>query len=397
MARPLVINEALCFITKKRGRYAVKQLKALLFDFYDEETIAVAKNTLLAAVNELNVDGCSNVIRKRRQSKENVELKIRNDIDDVILLMTFVDEKNVADRLPIYVAADPDLIPSGRLTDGDFQVLISKLDKIDANCTSMRSELNSRSVNHLRFNANTGSKKGVDGISGANIRFQSGRPAFADSEGLSSALDSECDIEGKDAEEFFTPKSRNDLKRANALKKRARDESSVGPSFSDIVAKPPSKLVMLGQAGSSSLKAADKLYVSKSVYRVGNVDSSNTSDDVKQFVQTLGVRVVSCYERTSSKRLLDANKTFRICIFTADRAKFLSPDNWSVGICIEKWMFKPKADDHESEAGRAPKSSRVSDSPLPGPSGSTSTATAASVANTDVVAAGGGLNKGVNN
>ena len=220
MARPLVINEALCFITKKIGRYAAKQLKALLYDFYNEETISLAKNTLLDAITALKVDGCHSIVRKRRNSKENPEMKIRGDMDDIILLMTFTDEKSVMDRLPIYVAADPDLIPSSRLTDSDFQVLINKLDKIEANCTSMRLELNSRSMSQLRFTANSGSQRMTDGVK--VIRPPQSRLDVADSEGLSSARDSECDVEGNYAELFFTPRSRNEVKRANALKKRAR-------------------------------------------------------------------------------------------------------------------------------------------------------------------------------
>jgi len=58
-----------------------------------------------------------------------------------------------------------------------------------------------------------------------------------------------------DVELFITPRTKNDVKRSNAVKKRAR-ESPTAPLFSEIAAKVPSKVVMLGHAVNSSLKVS---------------------------------------------------------------------------------------------------------------------------------------------
>jgi len=42
------------------------------------------------------------------------------------------------------------------------------------------------------------------------------------------------------------------------------------------------------------------------------------------------------------KPIFKGNKTFRVCIIDVDRSIFLSHCNWSVGISIMKWVFKPK-------------------------------------------------------
>jgi len=241
---------------KKRGRFTVKQLKALLYDFYDSETIAVAKNVLLDAVNELKVDGGPKITRKRRDSKENPEAKIRGDIDDLILLVTFADEINVMERLPIYVAADPDLVPSMRLMEGDLLVLINKLDKIDERCRSLQTDLEiTRSLTQMRLSGATSAKQGSNIKHSANVHFQKGHLAVTDSEGVSSARESDCEMAANDAELFITPRTKSDVKRSNTVKKRAR-ESPTAPLFSEIAAKVPSKVVMLGHAVNSSLKAS---------------------------------------------------------------------------------------------------------------------------------------------
>ena len=66
-----------------------------------------------------------------------------------------------------------------------------------------------------------------------------------------------------------------------------------------------------------------------------------------QYIKSIGVRIVSCFDRTLLNSRYADNKTFRICVLDADRDKLLSADNWPIGVCIEKWKFKPKKTDGE--------------------------------------------------
>jgi len=101
-SRPIIISEPLCFLTTKRGRFAVKQLKSLLFDFYNGDTLSTAKDVLLDSMTSAKIDGIPNKMsRRRRDSKENPENKIQMDIDDLVTIITFLDENKLFDRLPI--------------------------------------------------------------------------------------------------------------------------------------------------------------------------------------------------------------------------------------------------------------------------------------------------------
>ena len=44
-ARSIVICEPLCYLVKKRGRYALSDLKTLMFNFYTGEQIAAARSS----------------------------------------------------------------------------------------------------------------------------------------------------------------------------------------------------------------------------------------------------------------------------------------------------------------------------------------------------------------
>jgi len=65
----------------------------------------------------MKIDGLPKTSRKRRDSRENQDVKIHHDIDDIIALVTFLDEKKLLDSLLIFVAADPDMIPFVKLLE----------------------------------------------------------------------------------------------------------------------------------------------------------------------------------------------------------------------------------------------------------------------------------------
>ena len=47
-----------------------------------------------------------------------------NEIDDIFVLIAFMDERNLLIGLPVYVADNPDNMPSMRLYEGDLRILM---------------------------------------------------------------------------------------------------------------------------------------------------------------------------------------------------------------------------------------------------------------------------------
>lgn len=102
------------------------------------------------------------------------------------------------------------------------------------------------------------------------------------------------------------------------------------------------KMRIIGRAISAPMAASQHLTIQKEVYRVSNVDSSNTVDSMKQYLKNIGVRVHSCFDRTSLTPRFTDNKTFRVCILAVDKVNMLNEENWFTGISIQKWEFRPK-------------------------------------------------------
>jgi len=66
---------------------------------------------------------------------------MRQDVDDMISTMTSANENSIQEKLPIFLSADPDLLPSVKLTNGDLVCVMNKLCNIDQTLSAVRSEL----------------------------------------------------------------------------------------------------------------------------------------------------------------------------------------------------------------------------------------------------------------
>ena len=107
-----------------------------------------------------------------------------NKVDDILLAITSLDEKLLTKRLPCFISADPDRMPSLKLFDGDLSAVMTKLYKkmeevVTAVCQGFDRSSNTLSLlmSMKRDNANT-SRLGLRNIRQKNQRETStGLPA----------------------------------------------------------------------------------------------------------------------------------------------------------------------------------------------------------------------------
>jgi len=126
-AQRCVISERLCYTLKKYLQLPKKTLKQTLINFYSNEALQAAKDKLITAVDDLRLDNWTKPAKRRKDSRENVGNKIKLDAEDILDILTFLDENKAIDKLPLFVALDPDLIPSPALAEGDLQCVLGKI------------------------------------------------------------------------------------------------------------------------------------------------------------------------------------------------------------------------------------------------------------------------------
>ena len=94
----------------------------MIVDFYNAESIGTAIETLKLE----NWKSPPN--RREKGDKEN---KLRQELDDIMSALTFIDENASFTRLPRYSVDDLENIPIMRMESGEFAILMTKLDKLD--------------------------------------------------------------------------------------------------------------------------------------------------------------------------------------------------------------------------------------------------------------------------
>ena len=122
-----MLSDVLCFLKNKFGKVPLKQLKSVVADFYTVDDLSVAKVCLLSDIEALKSSVKFPHVPQRRDG----EARLAREVDDLITLFHCLDEHKLLDSLPRYVSADPDRMPSMRLFEGDMNVIMTMLEKLE--------------------------------------------------------------------------------------------------------------------------------------------------------------------------------------------------------------------------------------------------------------------------
>lgn len=124
----VVVNELLCFLVTKYSKFTKVHLKSILLGFYSETELSDAKDLLFADALKLSIDHNEMPRFIKRARGDN---RARLIADDVIELITFLDERKAVDGLPMYVARNLDRVPMVKMEDMELFCLVNKLGDLD--------------------------------------------------------------------------------------------------------------------------------------------------------------------------------------------------------------------------------------------------------------------------
>jgi hypothetical protein len=109
----------LSFLVEEFGKTQLNVLRSVVSDLYNVDTISEAKSSLWRISADCFLAKGLPHIPKRRDGPS----RLTCDVDDVISVLTFVDEQELLSYLPMYVSNSSDNMPSLRLFDGDSHLL----------------------------------------------------------------------------------------------------------------------------------------------------------------------------------------------------------------------------------------------------------------------------------
>jgi len=119
----LLLCAPLCFAVKRINTLETEMLFSALYGHYSDEEITVAKKQLKADIDSLKLT--------RHTDRYDVETRKKNEVNDIIKMLKFVDQQMSLSRLPKYVADDPDTMPYFRIMDGDFKHIIRRMNTME--------------------------------------------------------------------------------------------------------------------------------------------------------------------------------------------------------------------------------------------------------------------------
>jgi len=354
----VVLCDPLCFVVNKYGKTDVKALSSTLFDFYSTDVLSDAKKRLLVDIDMLNLTSKRPHIPHRRDG----DGRLQKEVDDILLLVNYLDEQKALDSLPKYVSGSPDNMPSLRLYEGDIGGLMTLLHSISHKVTEFGSALsaitrdvrtlqqaispesiqgrapvvNTRSTtadcNSYTTTASAGAAYQRDfpplpgdcetavGVTDRNVDCQS---ATATSWALQvstpvcsgnrfAALSTDDDDHQQSQQPFTTVvHSRRTKRRQRSSSQEHQQQRQPQPQRQASTAatqqQPPTASTrraptLFGKSTTTSTITAARKLCKKSVFCVDNVVTSCTVNDIRSFVEGLNVEVISCFETNPRRR-----------------------------------------------------------------------------------------------
>src|SRR5271163_1614939 len=94
---------------------------------------------LYDAIADLKLDIQLKMASNPGESK-NPDLKIKQDVEDLMVLFQLIDEQQIKDGIPLYLITDLDLTPSPRVVEGELSVVMHKPAPTEALCFSLQRE-----------------------------------------------------------------------------------------------------------------------------------------------------------------------------------------------------------------------------------------------------------------
>ena len=160
------------------------------------------------------------------------------------------------------------------------------------------------------------------------------------------------DDEQSDNGPFIEPRStRNRRKRQLSIQQRQQQQQQ----RQDVVVngdkqlRPPRRptaplLVGKSTVVKPSITAAKRI-IKKAVFCIDNLSVSYSVNDIRSFITTMGVDVISCFDVKPRRRRNESSpatnrKAFRVCISADDRERFLDESQWPDSVMIYEWFFK---------------------------------------------------------
>lgn len=326
-----IICELLFFIMNVIDQHPVMIVKQIINDFYRDDEIINAKQTLIQAtsdtVKNLSIQSC---LKKRIGDN-----KARASTDDILAIVLAIDENCLRDSIPVFCAANLSRLPVIPDEMSDISALRSEVKQLRqmaemSDLTSMKSE-----VGQLR-----------QLVEGLVSKFTPQNLSSVLSHALPS-LDADMVVDKGTQSTSILGVNKDAVDEAPVFNKEPA--GTVNETFADIVKlnaddfqlvtkKPrPKKKITVGESTSSSGFSG---VAKRAVVCVSRMEPDTSVEVVSVYLASKGINVLTCYLLKPPENARFAS--MRLCVPQNDVKKLFESHLWPYGVVVRPWTFKSK-------------------------------------------------------
>jgi hypothetical protein len=391
MQKDLEVDSVLCFLCNKIDNYSKKILESTVLEFFREDEILSAKQSLVHACSKHNKTNTIQQFVKRRIG----ENKVKSNVDDILNILYTLDENESLDFLPVFCIADTSRIPilADEMTDiGYIRKTVSEMQGHLVTLTSKLQQLLSRrsvteiatqtdptdigapwSEETLTVNAAAqgvpvdpmiaASVITVNGVSneasvrsaavGSVLSVKDGNLVASRARktaeiprsltGYSAALNSLPPAGGSSVSSASSRPSsdvRSTAQRSQPNATRGDDDDGYSLARNK---KSRRRKVVIGGQHEAPFRGVEK----KVVLCVNRLDPGTNTEDIVAHLESKDVRVFSCFvvkkqHESDSESIPRRFISMRLCVSMSDSDVVMAADSWPRGVTIRHWSFKGK-------------------------------------------------------
>ncbi|ESN99546.1 hypothetical protein HELRODRAFT_176713 [Helobdella robusta] len=287
----LLVSEVLWYFLENSENFDKVNFQNLVSDFFSHEELSAAKKILINEIENLKKEKKEKLFNKSRGNT-----KIDKTLD-VIDLLKFILENEMAQLLPTFVILNIKRIPNNPLTN--LTDLFIKNEKIE-NKINQLLDTNKNVLNKL-----TAALTCTNNISTSSDKTYNNN-----------------NIHLNDSKEITnTPIINPKISWVNKMKNETQSDDSQ----------------IVGSQADDSFFTASKQIIKKKIFYVGNVDLPNSTMIVKH-CESKGIKVITCLPVSKKNDTDDPPSftSFRLCVPAAEFNKVMSPSNWPSSVLIRE-------------------------------------------------------------
>jgi len=326
----IVVNELLFFVLNKFDTCPKADIQSVVSNFYRDDEIVTAKQLLIQNTQNVNVslhDSIQPYTRKRIG-----EGRTERSVEDIMNIITIVDEHDSRNLLPVFCASSLIRIPSMPDDMSDLAVIRCELSDLRRQFNHLLKSITVSATvpairHEMQLRDNTQNDiRDVSSMAATTTLAATVHELQTDSQNEAQTQDVSRNHEATNIQpdNFVTVVRQNCDKYEEVVRRKNQQK----------------KKVIIGE--STHDRNTIKGVVKKAVVCVDRLELGTTVADVESHLRACGVNVISCYQLNPSDngRRPRSFTSMRLCVPHVHLKKVYDASLWPLGVTVRPWTFK---------------------------------------------------------